>query len=408
MRLKINVAFFLNFILLLSLYTYFYIIHLPRNISDPNYLGIPIAISFFSIILLLIIGDFNDKRFYFIGYIIFYFIVLLAEIVFTIIRYPSISSIDTIKYSYSYLIIISYFVFSICAQKNFKSFLKLIIYFADIAIIIIMLQAFFYNKTGIFFLNNNYFSDQMGIIDVRNFGIRLIGTYLIDFTSVISIGLLFSKQKYISSKILLINIFLTVMYELVSAQTRSMQLIVGLVFAVSIQFIDLKNKFIKIIVTILMGMLILYLGIEIYGNISGAIASKGDWSYYHRIDEINLFWKTFENSPLFGNGLIPENFLSTFYAGNALANIYYSDVGIIGLMAKNGIMGLMLYIVPLILVIKEIKYNNRNRGIMIAIFVAIFASMLNLSLFDNPRLVVLPLYFAIIDAVKKGSDNFYG
>ena len=401
MKSKINIPCFLNLCLLLSLYTYFYVIHLPQSISTPSYLGIPIVITILSIVILGITKSYRNKHYNFNTYVVVYLFILFVEFIFTVTKYQYISMGDTVRYSYSYIIMLSYFVFSTYAQQDIKAFLKLIIYFADFAILIILFQAFIFNEFNIFFLNRSSFSDAMGYIDVRNSGIRLIGTYLIDFTALISVGLLFSKKRYISIRVLITNILLTVAYELFSAQTRSMQLIFGLTIAVTLQFYNFNNKYLRIIIRILMAIIIVFIGYKVIDNINGAILSKEEWSYYHRIDEINFFWNSFKKSILMGNGLIPEQSLSELYAGNIVNYVFYDDVGVIGVLGKLGLLGLYIYIWPLFYIMKQFKLNVKNRGVLLSLFVTILVSMLNLSLLDYQRLIILPLYFAVLDAIRK-------
>lgn len=402
-RSKINMASVFSLMLLLSIYTCFYMIHLPRHISTPSYMGITINISLVGIIVLGISKNFKDKIFEFDNYIIYYILILALEFFITCNNYPNISYVDIFKYIYSYLMIICYFVFSIYAQQDLRRFLKLIIYCADFAIIVILLQAIVYNLSGIFFLNRAYFSDLSSFISTRSFGIRLIGSYLIDFTAIISIGLIFSKEKYVPKNILISNIFLTFLYQILSAQTRSMQLILGLVILISFQFFNYKNSVIKIIIRIITTIIIVYICFQFLNEINGSIMSRNDWSYYHRLDEMNFLWSAFKNHPILGNGLIDENTLTSVYGVNNLNgmnfNLYYSDVGVIGLLAQEGILGLSLYIWPLIYLLKKAIVDLKNRAVYIAMFVGILASMLNLSLFDNPRLMILPIYFAVLDGI---------
>lgn len=413
MHRKISVAAILNIILLVSVYTCFYIIHLPQSISSPAYMGTSISISAVAILILFANKNLEGMIFQFNKYIIYYFLVLLLEFFLTCNNYPNLSYVDVIKYIYSYLIIISYFVFSVYAQQDLRNFLKLIIYCADFAVIIILCQAIIYNHYGFFFLNRTYFADANSFIDTRSFGIRLIGTYLIDFTAIVSVGLFFSKKKYISNKILITNILLTILYQLFSAQTRSMQLILGLVLAISLLFFNYKNKVFKLVVRIITAFIIIYIFYQLLGEINGSIISRNDWSYYHRIDELDFLWSTFKSHPFFGNGLIDENTLISIYGINnlngAYFGLYYSDVGIVGLLAQEGIIGLSLYVLPLICLFKKACVDSTNRAVYIAMFVGILASMLNLSLFDNPRLIILPIYFAVLDGIvmfdKQEIDN---
>ncbi|OXC22974.1 hypothetical protein AYP82_08225 [Lactobacillus crispatus] len=397
-----------NIVLLFSFYTYLYILHLPAKLSNPSYMGIPIIISFLSIIILYVSKNFEYKLFQFNKYIIFYLIVLLIEFLVTCYKYPNIPFVSTFQYMYSYLIVISYFILSCYAQEDFSQFLKTLIYFADFAIIIILAQAILFNKDGFFFLNRNYFSDTNSFIDTRNFGIRLIGSYLIDFTVIISIGCLFSKKRWLSSKTLIINIILTCAYQILSSQTRSTQLLCGLILMISFLFLDYKNKAIKLFINIIIISIIVYICLQFLGEITNSIASKHDWSYYHRIDEISFLWSAFKEHPLLGNGFVDENMLLNVVGINNLNGyyfgLYYSDVGVIGLLAQGGILGLSLYILPLMFILKRMSSSKQNIVLLTSMFVGIVGSMLNLSLFDNPRLMIIPLYLAVLDGIKSNKE----
>ena len=71
------------------------------------------------------------------------------------------------------------------------------------------------------------------------------------------------------------------------------------------------------------------------------------------------------------------------------------------MLGKLGLLGLYIYIWPLFYIMKQFKLNVKNRGVLLSLFVTILVSMLNLSLLDYQRLIILPLYFAVLDAIRK-------
>ncbi|WP_219350007.1 hypothetical protein, partial [Lactobacillus crispatus] len=59
-----------------------------------------------------------------------------------------------------------------------------------------------------------------------------------------------------------------------------------------------------------------------------------------------------------------------------------------------------LYILPLMFILKRMSSSKQNIVLLTSMFVGIVGSMLNLSLFDNPRLMIIPLYLAVLDGIK--------
>lgn len=404
-----NLLIFLTFLLLVVNYKFFYLFPIGSFGARTNEL----LFSTLSILSFIII--FNKIRGYnylFSNFIIILFLFFLIEVFYTIFKYPE-PPMDAVKEFIPYLSLLSYLTFSSLAQVDLKRFLKIIIVLGTIIAFICILELFLHTHNfelfKIYGFNYGLTSDQLNdqTYLIRNGRSRLIGSDLIDFTGVISIGCLFNKEKYLSKKLLSLNIILVLFYEYYISQTRST--FMCLIFIAIVLVIIKYGKRLNTGITI--GTLIITVPIVMTFAIRKifTIQNNGtEYSTYHRIDEINYYLSIFKEKPIFGNGFLKDKPLymedyilihgDNIYAGNA-----YSDVGLVGSIAKYGIFGLLLLIM---LVIKEFIIIKRNKSLLlIALFIMTLLSMIDLSFLDAERLPSLCIYMAIFDGIAKSKKG---
>lgn len=397
-------GFLFALLIILLIYKFFYLIPLEESFLLSTNIIIVVVTVIFCFLILVIQNKIEDGTYYFQKYVYFYLICLISEVIFTIAKYYNEPPVNAIKETFPYLIIFGYFVLSYYVQQNLKAFIRLLIVTADIMIVVLIIQSILLKSKNITFIQmSGFYYSGTQTLSIRDYGARLIGPYLIDFTSVVCLGLLFSKNTYnIRKKECIFNILLTLYYQLFIAQTRSSLLLLFSTFIVILIFrkysIQLSKYFIIFILLLFLILLIPYFA----NQINYLITNQIDWSYYHRIDEFYYYWDQFIHSPIFGIGLLKDN---PDYAGylSIVKGITgynsYSDIGIMGTMGRLGFIGLLFY---WFIIVKFYKLFRKTKNIVIlSMLVSIIISMINLSLFDAERLSVVIVYFALADGILR-------
>lgn len=394
---------FLIICLLIINYKLFYLVQLPGNLGARNNL---IIFNIVSIIFccLELITEKQKFKYTFNGYIIFIFIILIIEFFFTAFKYSNESYITALKEIFPFISLLSYYIFSNYSQKNLAKFLKILITCSSLVAIICLIETVLYTKFGFslfkfYGFNYGQFNNTDPNNFLRNGRIRLIGSDLIDFTAVLSIGCLFDRKISIPRAMLLFNLFVVFMYEIFASQTRS----ITIMLCITLLLLWLLNKRSNNILKVLtLGTFIFIPLMYISLKFKMIFINLSDYSYYHRIEEAIFYFNRFESSPIFGNGLLSDKpiFLENYelvHGTNIFGENAYSDVGIIGLLGRFGILGLFLYVG---LFIKEVKIlKNTRNSLAMAILIITVLSCVNLSLFDAERLPVLAIYMAVLDGI---------
>lgn len=401
-------GFLFPVLIFLLIYKFFYLIPLPESFLLSINIIIPVIASIICFLLLIIGNRIQRGKYYFQGFVYFYLLCLIFEVFFTIAKYPNEPPINAIKEMFPYLIIFGYFLLSYYAQKNLEAYIRLLIITADIMVIILIIQSILLKTRNITFIQiSGFYYSNTQSLSIRDYGARLIGPYLIDFTAVICLGLLFSKSTYnIKKKEFVINIILTLVYQFFIAQTRSSMLLLISCFCVILILKKYSTNFKKYFSVIIVLALLITLIPYFINQINYLISNQIDWSYYHRVDEFGYYWNQFLQSPVFGIGLLKDqpDYAGYFQIVKGITGYNsYSDVGIVGTMGKLGIFGILFYIV---IIVKFGKLFNKTKSLVIlSMLVAIIISMINLSLFDAERLSVVIVYLALADGILRNFDN---
>lgn len=391
------------FILLMINYKFLYFVKMPGSFGSRSNLLLYLPAS---LVLLVICFILNTKRisFSFSNFLVFMFFILLLELFYSLFKY---SDESILKQIIPYLSIVSYYIYSLYSQFNLKSFLKMLIIFSTVAAFICVFEVIinsFFGRSLFYVYGYNYgiTTDFLNSVNsLRNGRFRLIGSDLIDFTAVISIGCLYTKKIKISRKLLWVNIISVAFYELFSSQVRSAFVYIFGTFLI-LNFIKGKSKLLKIFSSILGIIGIIFIIINIEKNI------PTDYSYSNRLNEIVFYSQRFLKSPLFGNGLLPDSpkFLENYslvHGPDIIGGYSYSDIGVIGLMGKLGVLGFFLYVT---LLVKTLNICKKTKSALcLAIFIIMLFSAISLSLFDSERLVVLSILMAVCDGIEYGGEN---
>lgn len=391
--------FFSSLLLLLVNYKFLYFVQLPGNLGARANLLLYVSVSLVLNFMFIFIIYRHQYKFNFTSFIILLTTVLIIETFYSLFMYPNE---PIIKQLIPYLALLSYYIYSVFAQENINNFLNILIIFSIAASLICIFELIINLHSGLAFFKiygyNYGVSDEVlnSVNSLRNGRFRLIGCDLIEFTAILSMGSLFQTQIRISRKLAIVNILCVLVYDYFVSQVRSM--VIYLIATMCIlYFIKGRLKFIKSILCFA-GTISLYFIIK---NIINKL--DFDYSYSNRINEVIFYIQRFLGSHFMGNGLLPDEPLTAgdFYLvhGPGITSKYsYSDIGIIGVMGCLGIMGLVLYF---ILIRKfYFMYNLYKNAICLAITIIVLFSIINLSLLDGERLVVLSVLMAVCDGIN--------
>lgn len=330
-------------------------------------------------------------------FLLWVYFFIFVEIAFTLVRYPQESVMDTLREASTYLTLLSYYVFARCVRKNRDKFLILLVDITTLSAFLYIVNALLYNTAGQTFLQ--IYGFNYGILkDVtRTDTIRLVGPALIDFTTYIAIGIVFSKNvdKQLKKRCVVL-VIVGCIYNIYVSQTRSTLAIMAAITVVILLKSSNKNVLMKII---LAGTSILLLLVMIFSLKEMFQYSSTDYSIYHRVGAINFYLDRFKESPIFGNGLLRDTPTSPInnYLVHGSSGYTYIDVGVIGFVGHFGLLGLVSYGYLIVLAYRNVRCRDETDMLSLSILLACLASMVNLSLFDAGRISTLAVYLALID-----------
>lgn len=221
----------------------------------------------------------------------------------------------------------------------------------------------------------------------------------------ISCSILANKQSSINKKILhIINILLTVinLFWIMKTRTLSLYILATLFMIPFFKKGITKSK--KVLSGILVLSTLLFVLFSYFiPSLNSLIDS--DYGVQVRFSMINYYLDFFKEHWLFGSGYISANpYYSTYYiVAGPYGRFYTSDVGVIGLMFKNGIIGLMWLATLFYSSIKIIRNNTKwvpnYYDMLMKLFVVfLIFSCINLILTDTPRFPYIAFVMLIIDS----------
>lgn len=324
-----------------------------------------------------------------------------AIVLYSVVNYPK----QPVIYSVVQHISILYFVWTIpllsflYSSKGYKGLFETINVIVFIWYILLVIQYFYWLKTGNLIFNNILFSN----VRTRTYGIR------IGLGSLGNIMILYNFNKLVNmSRDLLIKIWYFIQFALglfcliFIQQTRAFSAIVFLSMAI-IVFSGAKKISKKIILYSFLFIVIAYI---IYTGIlyDFFVSFKIDESNREflgtslRIDAIQYYLECFRKSIIFGNGFTSDKYypLVQYKFSGSFNLLFYSDVGIFGLLGETGIGVVFFYIIPLLTMIKILIKNKLMKNSFILSLVAyVLLTSFTLIITDVYRAIAFPLIFAI-------------
>lgn len=411
--MKVNKYQIMILLLLITGSSFLYLIELPGTFGMRTNTLIPL---FFFLLGFFYVGCryyHQLNQFWYFRYVIIVFFYLFFEVIYTWIAYPLEPKANALKECITYMWILGYFVLAWYTKNHLEKFVIMIIWIGTICAAIITFQAFLYNLAGITIFKIYGLSYGSIWIDIRGDRIRLLGEEYIPFTAVLSMGALFSKNILVKRKLLcLINIIMILVYEFYTAQTRFVMLILVISFICTLITADIKiRNYRKMMFVAAVTGIVLNLA-NIYNFVNGIISSETVYSYYHRVNEAKYFLECFFRNIIFGNGLLRNipDYSGYFIIPHGNAGYGYSDIGLIGLIGKLGLCGVVMYFWLLYVFFKNLKVGNKINVLNLSIFTSTILSMATLSLFDAERMFLLIIFMAVYEGntrmeIKKNENG---
>ncbi len=234
-----------------------------------------------------------------------------------------------------------------------------------------------------------------------------IGETVIVLSFLLSVSVLLDKDISKNRKgIHLINIALTLINLLWIIKTRTLDLYL----LATVLMIPVLNKRAKKRIRILLGfVVVVILAFVLMSDFIPALNSliDNDYGIQMRFSMISYYLDYFRSHWLFGAGYISANpYYSTYsIVAGPFGRYYTSDVGVIGLMFRSGIIGLMWLISWFLGGIKTLRWDHSNvptyYDLMMKLFLLfLMFSCINLILTDTPRFPYIAIGMLLFESAS--------
>lgn len=292
--------------------------------------------------------------------------------------------------SYTVLTYLSFFPLAYYQEKIAnKDYLKnTIINFSLIAALLSILQVVAYN-VGVIFLDIGTLSDS----SFRNGTLRLgIGSNIVAFAFFIVLFEAVNNRKGRTKNILYSIIFF--LYFTYAAKTRSLSLYI-IISVYLVVLLWLRNRNTKFLLSLFGIAILVYLIFS--GTISYFVADVStDVGVNMRFNTIKFYWQEFTEHPILGMGYIKGSTASPSLLTLLMGPLWYGttryyyrdDVGFIGLLNEDGIIGAIWYITALMIIFKQsvYLYKVNSKKYVWCITICIFITLCSINLiYTNPE-----------------------
>ena len=341
-------------------------------------------------------------------------IVLTGLIIFTTVQYPLQKIINTLQAASGFSVIfMAVPVMVVFIRHNgTEKFMKFMNIVAIIWYVLLLVQRFALLTTGSYlFAFNNYSSENFIAGRSKRIVMPIWANIMILYDFVKIYAGIIDKKIY---KLYILQFVLGMFCMIFISQTRGYILAVMSSILVII-FLGKKPASFKvkeIILMFLLAVAVFFSDIipEFISIFSVNVERGGSTSI--RLYEIQYYWECFCNNPVFGNGLAGYGPYSYVQNGN-YGVAWYDDVGIIGLMAQTGVCAVVIYIAPLIHMIKlarQIYKKSADKEVSffsIGIVFYLLVSSATLIITDIGRVVVFPIIYAYLEYhnIQEKSDQ---
>lgn len=333
---------------------------------------------------------------------LFFFIVL--ETVFGVIRYDQ-SPFDIFAEMRHYYIVLM--AFPVCyglekcanTQKILDRFLTLIFVY----VILILLQAIVYNADSLWFLNG-YISEKSFRDGSLRIGLGSLAPFLLLYSFSCCCD---SRRNFRKRCAALITSVVTAGAYVYCTQTRALNLALGGALLAILMVARYRASKKAVLLYLLAAGIFFCFYQGIFSDLVYSLffdQSKSS-SALGRLYSIKHYLQAFYDNPVFGTGIIRETNLKFAFIKHGSDGLVYSDdVGLIGLIGENGIIGLIFYSLILFrllyltyeMVIKK-KIWNTDTYFMTGMSVFLILTSATLIITNTMRIFLCPFLLAFYE-----------
>lgn len=337
-------------------------------------------------------------------YCLFVIVAVVLLTVLSLLQYPNQKIADTLRVGGRFLwpVLAMVFMLAFVRSGNVEDTFKMINVLCFAWYIYLIIQSFIYAKTGsLLFSFQSYFGNSN--VNTRNNALRVgLGAFgnimvLYNFTR------FYCRRE--GEKLPSFNLvqFVLGLYCLITIQqTRAMILITSVCIAVAVLVYgtSVKQNILRAILIVAIGMF-LYKSEAVYEFFATFSNENYKGSSIARAYAYKYYLSIFAKSPIFGYGFAAEASNSAITHG-PLGIAYTSDVGFIGLLAETGIFSLIIYIWPVIRIIKIVfsigfKRVAKTNTFLLVVVLYILLTSATLIITDMGRCLAFPFLIAVFE-----------
>lgn len=378
--------------------------------------GVLAIVSFFIFLII-----YNNKRRMIAKYneIIKYVIttailVIIISLISIIINNQTLSDVTKEGLPYYCVFLAAPLVYIMESKNGFKNILTIIYIVTLVSLILLLIQVNLYKISGILFLKT---LPNNSILYLRSEFLRFSLPSMTTFVTFYSVFKVLTRktneiEKKKKLKLILHScvIFLGVYCEVFIRQTR------GSIpfYILSIYFMIVASKiyyrrYLNIFMVTIIGIFFL-ISSGLLDNYLISISSNstligGADTINVRLDGIKYFWECFLKSPIWGNGFVWNMSGDLFSKVHGPYGIYfYTDVGIFGMLANMGIVGILLvflFYMRLFNIVRFLRHKRAPESIyLIGVMTYFIMTSGSLLIFQSGRIVAVPFCLALFEYIN--------
>lgn len=341
------------------------------------------------------------------------FVCITVELVYSMIIYPSQSLIDTIRVASAFLMPATAIIFLGLFEKHrdVKQILEAINRINIVWCILVIIQSVLYKNDIIFMDFESLFLGEE--VYMRYGSFRVYAAVFADCMIIYNFSVLYQSRKDKSVKwfthlfAFVIGVYCMFAINQTKAEQVYVLTSVGLIILIGGKTI--RSKVVTIVA--IMGAVFLIYNTEYMARIMSIFGSEMSESHSvsHRLYAYEYYAECIKNNPIWGNGFaMTTSILNPYYSveHGPSGFAYYSDVGVVGLVANTGLFSIIIYFIPMIHigrnVYKIVKASSvKEKSFELAFFLYLCISSITLITTDAHRMIQFAFAIAFYEYMAK-------
>ncbi|MBO0467081.1 hypothetical protein JZO73_05985 [Enterococcus plantarum] len=402
-RGKISLAVLIVMFIFMIEYRFFYLIRFPDFFQKLFTYQNKTLLFLITIVLCILWGK-GRVKLQLSKYIVSLLIWISISAIYCIIVYKPHLNEVLVPFT-AYFSLLLYYPLVNIMRRDLGKLIVILTWFNIMACIILLMQFVVYKETGKLFLSVYEFY-KTNMLTIRDGNVRIIySSTIVSLSALISMGKIFDEEK--RNKLFhWTNLLLSLLYFYLVSQTR--MYVISLLIVFVLLFIRKNSKLqLSKIVSFIFGISIISIFFSLLGffdyvfNLINPLlygTYQNDGSYYARLDGIQYYLNVIKEKTVLGLGMFDPDRTSIFYNlvhGNT-GKLFYTDIGILGSMAKLGAPVLIWYIF-LLRKLGAIVLNVKE-NIVFSLYSFIVLTTITLVVLDPQRIFFLTFSMAIFEA----------